>query len=47
MPTPTQMKTSDFNLEKLNTKELSEHVRGTIQDGRQYRGLRSPRNRQD
>lgn len=26
-----QMSTSDFNLEKLNTKELSEHVAGTIQ----------------
>jgi hypothetical protein len=28
-----QMATSDFNLEKLNTRELSEHVRATIQVG--------------
>lgn len=28
-----QMSTSDFNLEKLNTKELSEHVGGSIQIG--------------
>lgn len=35
MPTPTsqQMATSDFNLQKLNTKELSEHVSTTIQMG--------------
>jgi hypothetical protein len=35
MPTPTtqQMATSDFNLQKLNTKELSEHVSSTIQMG--------------
>src|SRR5579864_892832 len=30
---PQQMATSDFNLEKLNTKELSEHVSTTIQLG--------------
>ncbi|HEY5268444.1 MAG TPA: hypothetical protein VII94_04935 [Candidatus Saccharimonadales bacterium] len=30
---PTQMASSDFNLEKLNTKELSEHVSATIQMG--------------
>lgn len=28
-----QMATSDFNLEKLNTKDLSDHVRATIQVG--------------
>jgi len=28
-----QIATSDFNLEKLNTKELAEHVKGTIQIG--------------
>lgn len=28
-----QMASSDFNLEKLNTKELAEHVKGTIQIG--------------
>lgn len=28
-----QMKTSDFNLEKLNTRDLSAHVRATIQVG--------------
>lgn len=35
MPTPhqPQMATSDFNLQKLNTKELSEHVSGTIKMG--------------
>lgn len=34
MATQTQqMTTSDFNLEKLNTKELSEHVAATIQTG--------------
>src|SRR5271169_2504460 len=35
MPTPTtqQMATSDFNLQKLNTKELSDHVSATIQVG--------------
>lgn len=35
MPTPTQpqMATSDFNLKKLNTKELSEHASATIQMG--------------
>lgn len=35
MPTPQQpqMATSDFNLQKLNTKELSEHVSSTIQMG--------------
>ena len=34
MPTqPQQMATSDFNLQKLNTKELSEHVSTTIQMG--------------
>lgn len=35
MPTPqtTQMAISDFNLQKLNTKELSEHVGATIQMG--------------
>lgn len=34
MPTQTQqMKTSDFNLKKLNTKDLSEHVRGSIKMG--------------
>lgn len=34
MPTQTQqMVTSDFNLQKLNTKELSEHVSATIQMG--------------
>lgn len=35
MPQPTQatMTSSDFNLEKLNTKDLSEHVAGTIQLG--------------
>lgn len=34
MPTPQQapqMSSSDFNLEKLNTRDLSEHVAGTIQ----------------
>lgn len=30
-PKPQQMASSDFNLEKLNTKELSEHVAATIQ----------------
>lgn len=30
---PQQMTTSDFNLEKLNTKDLSEHVASTIQVG--------------
>lgn len=30
---PQQMATSDFNLEKLNTKELSDHVSTTIQLG--------------
>ena len=29
----TQMTSSDFNLEKLNTKDLSEHVSSTIQVG--------------
>jgi len=35
MPTPQtqQMATSDFNMQKLNTKELSEHVSTTIQMG--------------
>ncbi len=34
MPTqPQQMATSDFNLQKLNTKELTEHVSATIQMG--------------
>jgi len=35
MPTqqPQQMATSDFNLQKLNTKELSEHTSATIQMG--------------
>jgi hypothetical protein len=35
MPTPQapQMSSSDFNLEKLNTKDLSEHVASTIQVG--------------
>lgn len=28
-----QMKTSDFNLEKLNTRDLSAHVRATVQVG--------------
>jgi hypothetical protein len=32
-PKPQQMATSDFNLEKLNTKELSEHVGNTIAIG--------------
>lgn len=30
---PTTMTTSDFNLEKLNTRELSEHVSASIQMG--------------
>jgi hypothetical protein len=30
---PPQMTASDFNLEKLNTRDLSEHVRGTIAIG--------------
>jgi hypothetical protein len=30
---PQQMTTSDFNLEKLNTKDLSEHISSTIQVG--------------
>ena len=30
---PPQMTTSDFNLEKLNTKDLSEHISSTIQVG--------------
>lgn len=35
MPTPTQqtMTTSDFNLEKLNTKALGEHIKATIEVG--------------
>lgn len=34
MPTqPPQMTSSDFNLEKLNTKDLSEHVRSSIEIG--------------
>lgn len=33
MPTQQSMTTSDFNLEKLNTKELSEHVSATMQMG--------------
>lgn len=32
-PTPATMTTSDFNLEKLNTKDLSEHVAASIQVG--------------
>lgn len=32
-PTPQQMTSSDFNLEKLNTKDLSDHVGSSIQVG--------------
>lgn len=32
-PQPQQMSSSDFNLEKLNTKDLSEHVAASIQIG--------------
>ena len=32
-PTPQTMTTSDFNLEKLNTKDLGEHIQSSIQIG--------------
>jgi len=32
-PAPAQISASDFNLEKLTTKDLSEHIAGTIQVG--------------
>lgn len=33
MPTPKTMTVSDFNLQKINTKELSEHIAASIQVG--------------